>query len=144
MPLLVFSAVITYAYACTGAGLLFLSENAGPTGRKRTVAIIINAIASNLSCVDPHVALQIWVVGLDAGVDDAHSSVAAAYGLSFPVTWGLHQVQVVQTVAVGCVGILHVHLVVQRSICHVCTTGKWNTLRQMLLGACLVGFMGKM
>lgn len=77
-----------------------------------TVAVIIDAVVGNLSSVDPHVASEVGVIGLDPGVDDAHSNVVAARGLGGPVTWGLHQIQVVQVVTIGRVGILHLDLVV--------------------------------
>lgn len=43
-----------------------------------TIAIIVNAIARNFSRVDPHIGFQVWVVSLDAGVDDADRNVVAA------------------------------------------------------------------
>lgn len=85
-----------------------------------TISIIVNAIASNFSCVDPDVGFQIRVVCLYPRVNDANSNVVAACSLCGPVTWGLHQIQVVQGVTIGGVSILHIDLVVQRSICHIC------------------------
>ena len=43
-----------------------------------TVAVIIDAVVGNLSSVDPHVGLEVGVIGLDPGVDDAHSNIVAA------------------------------------------------------------------
>lgn len=72
-----------------------------------TIAIIINAIVWYFSIVHPDVGCQVWVVGLDARVNDAHRYVAAANGLLIPVTRRLNQVQVVQGVAIRRVSILY-------------------------------------
>ena len=90
-------------------------------GRTHTVAIIINAIVRDLSIVHPDVSCQVWMVGLNPRVNDADRCVAAANGLLVPVTWGLNQVEIVQGVAIGRVGILHRHLVVQGRIRNICT-----------------------
>ena len=86
-----------------------------------TIAIIINAVVGDLSSVHPHIGCQVWVVSLNARVNDADRHTGAAQGLLVPVTRRLHQIQVIQAVPIGCVSILDADLVVQRCICNICT-----------------------
>ena len=87
-----------------------------------TIAIIINAVVGDLSSVHPHIGCQVWVVSLNARVDDTDRHTGAAQGLLVPVTRRLHQIQVIQAVPIGCVSILDADLVVQRCIGNICIT----------------------